>query len=97
MSVDSEVSETSVAGAKSRPKSAISSKLDRKPPGNFPARGKKNLLDHYTLDDLIDRFGRWPTYVLLLRETTPSTPRSFVLGAGMIGILIAIATYYFKH
>jgi len=102
MSVESETPAVSVAESKSKParknKPADNdSRLDRKSPNDLSEKERKYLVERYNLDQLIERFGVWPTYYLLLRETSSSKPGAFVIGAGVIGGLVTAVTYYLKH
>jgi hypothetical protein len=66
-------------------------------PGKLSEKERQDLLDRYSLEELVQIFGRWPTYYLILRQKSPVNPGKFVVGAGVIGLLATAIAAYLKH
>lgn len=58
---------------------------------------RRDLLERYSLEELIKHFGRWPTYYLVLRQTTAVKPDKFFIGAGLAGAIVSAAALYLRH
>jgi hypothetical protein len=66
-------------------------------PKNLSEKERQDLLDRYSLDELIRHFGRWPTYYLLLRHIGSGKSGKFVLGVGIVGVIASAVIAYLKH
>jgi hypothetical protein len=66
-------------------------------PGNLSEKERQDLLDRYSLEELVRIFGRWPTYYLVLRQKSSANPGKFVIGASVLGVLAAALAAYLKH
>jgi hypothetical protein len=65
----------------------------RRPSG----KERNDLLERYSLDDLVGYFGRWPTYYLLLRHVGSGKSGKFAAGVGFVGIVVSIVVLYLKR
>jgi hypothetical protein len=78
------------ANGKLRPNGTNKSKI-------LSEKEREDLLDRYSLDELIRHFGRWPTYYLLLRHMSSGKSGKFVLGVGIVGVVASAIVAYLKH
>lgn len=71
--------------------------LRLKKTNDLSEKERQDLLERYSLEELIKHFGRWPTYYLLLRQTTSVKPGKLLFGAGLAGAIGYAVKLYLTH